>query len=170
MRSLGQKVQPLALNRFSIRRDRRKHRKAIVAQIKDDFNLQFPLIVHWDGKLIPKLIGETVERLPVIVTNSDQSQLLAVPNLQCGTGEAQVKAIFAVLKEWNLEEKIQGMCFDTSSSNTGQHKRTCTFLEQLVSHKPLHIGCHHHVLKLITWAPFAKTKKASTAPDVLLFM
>ena len=97
--SLVQKFQPLALKRSNVRRDCSKHHKAIAAQIKDDFDPQFSLIVHWDGKLIPELVGaETVDRLLVIVTSNDQSQLLAVPNLQCGTGEAQAKAIFAVLR------------------------------------------------------------------------
>ena len=110
VRSLGQKVQPLALNQSSIRRNRRRHRKAIVAQIKGDFDPQFPLIVHEDCTHVPELVGtETVDRLPVTVTSNDQSQMLATPNLQCDIGEAQAKAIFAVLKDWNLEEKVQGM-------------------------------------------------------------
>jgi len=170
MRSLGQKVQPLSLNRSSIRRSRNKHRKAIAAQIQTDFDSQFPLIVHWDGKLISDIVGtETVDRLPVIVTSNGQSQLLAVPKLPSGTGEAQANAIFAVLREWNLQEKVQGMCFDTTSSNTGQHKGTCTLLEQLIGHKLLHIGCHHHVLELIAGAAFGQAMGVSSAPDILLF-
>ena len=65
---------------------------------------------------------ETVDRLPVLLTGNGQSQLLAVPKLPLGTREAQAKAIFSILKDWNLKEKVQGMYFDTTSSNTGRHK------------------------------------------------
>ena len=41
---------------------------------------------------------KSVERLPVLVTTNGQAQLLAVPKLPSGTGEAQAKAIFSVLK------------------------------------------------------------------------
>ena len=170
VRCLGQKVQPLTLNQCIIRRNRRRHRKAIVAQLKDDFDPQFPLIVHGDCTLIPELVGtETVDRLPVTVTSNDQSQLLATPNLQCDTGEAQAKAIFAVLKDWNLEEKVQGMYLDNISFNTGQHKGTCTLWEQLIGPKLLHIGFHHHVMELIAGAVFDRAMEASSAQDVLLF-
>lgn len=61
------------------------------------------------------------------------------------------------------------MCFDTTSSNTGQHKGTCIFLEQLLNHKLLHITCPHHILKLIAGTAFSQAMGTSSAPDVLLF-
>lgn len=85
--------------------------------------------MHWDGKLIPDLTGiDTVDRLPVLLTGKGKSQLLAVPTLPSETRETQAQAIFFVLKDWNLEEKVQGMCFDTTSSNTSRHKCTCILL------------------------------------------
>ena len=122
-RSLGQEIEPLVLNRSSIRLQRQKHRQIIAEQIKDQFDPHFPLIVHWDGKLIPDIAAtKSVDRLPVLVTTNGQAQLLAVPKISSGTGEAQAKAIFSVLKDWSLEDKVRGMCCDTTSSNTGRHK------------------------------------------------
>ena len=82
-RRLGQGIQPLILNRSSIRLQRQKHRKATAERIKRQFNPQYPLIVHWDGKLIPDITGsKTVDRLPVLMTTNGHAQLLAVPKLQ----------------------------------------------------------------------------------------
>ena len=54
--------------------------------------------MHWDGKLIPDLSGiGTVDRLTVLVTGgaeSHASQLLAVPKLPSGKGEAQAQLSF----------------------------------------------------------------------------
>ena len=103
-RSLGQGIQPLILNRSSIRLQQQKHRKVTADRIKRQFP-QYPLIVHWDGKLIPDITGsKTVDRLPVLVTTNGHAQLLAVPKLPCGTGEAQANAVFSALKCWNLEK------------------------------------------------------------------
>ncbi len=126
--------------------------------------------MHWDGKLMPDITGtESVDRLPVLVTANGQAQLLAVPKLLSGTGEAQAKAIFSVLKDWSLEDKVQGMCFDTTSCNTGRHKGACILLQQLLGRNLLHIGCHHHVLELIATAAFSEAMGSSSAPYILLF-
>ena len=169
-RSLGQDIRPMSLNRSTIRRQRQLHRKATSNEIKDQFDPKFPLIVHWDGKLLPDLTGtKKVDRLPVLVTSNGESQLLAVPKLPSGTGEAQAQAVFDVLKDWGVDAKVQGMCFDTTSSNTGRHKGACIILEQLLGRTLLYIGCRHHVLELVAGAAYSEVMGASSAPDVLLF-
>ena len=168
-RSLGQDIQPLALNRSSIRRQRLKQRKTSSKQIQDNFDPQFSVIVHWDGKILPDLTGTaTVDRLPVLLSGNSVSQLLAVPKLPSGTGKDQSEAVFSVLKEWKLEEKVQGMCFDTTYSNTGQHKGACILLEQLLGRELLHLACRHHILELVAGAAFSAAMGYSTAPVILL--
>ncbi|KAK4290351.1 hypothetical protein Pmani_036739 [Petrolisthes manimaculis] len=148
LRSLGQEIQPLALNRSSIRRQRQQHRKSTSEEIRNKF-------VHWDGKLLPDLIGTgIVDRLPVLLTGNGQSQLLAIPKLTSGRGEDEARAIFSVLKDWKLQEKVHGMCFDTTSSNTGRHKGACVPLEEHFGRELLHLGCLHHVLELVAGAAF----------------
>ncbi|KAK4316951.1 hypothetical protein Pmani_011929 [Petrolisthes manimaculis] len=170
LRSLGQEIQPLALNRSSIRRQRQQHRKSTSEEIRDKFDPKFPLIVHWEGKLLPDLIGtDIVDRLPVLLTGNGQSQLLAVPKLTSGRGEDQARAIFSVLKDWKLQEKVHGMCFDTTSYNTGRHKGACVLLEEKFGRELLHLGCRHHVLELVAGAAFSEAMGTSSAPDVLLF-
>ena len=78
-KSLGQNIDELALSRDSIRRQRVGHRGQRSAGIKAEFQDNVPLVVHWDGKMIPHLTGkEKVDRLPVLVSRKRVSQLLTV--------------------------------------------------------------------------------------------
>ena len=77
--------------------------------IKESFNPNIPLTVHWDGKL-----------------------LLGIPKLPSGTGQATAKAVIDFLEDWNVRDRIQAMSFDTNSSNTGFESGVCTLLEEIV--------------------------------------
>ena len=95
-------------------RKRQHHRREIEGQ----FHPKIPLIVLRDGVLLPDLTGtKKMDRLPVLVTSNGESQLLAVPNLPSGTGEAQAQAVFGVVKDWGVDEKVQG-CVLTSLTQT----------------------------------------------------
>ena len=99
-KSLGQNINELALNRDSIRRQRVEHRIQRSANLKAKFHSNVPLVVHWDGKLIPDLIGkEQVDRLPVLVSGKGVSQLLTVAKLPSETGEAQAAAVFGAIED-----------------------------------------------------------------------
>lgn len=62
---------------------------------------------------------QTVDRLPVIVSGSGVEQLLGVPKLSAGTGEATASAVYDLLVSWGLVSRIKFLCFDTTASNTG---------------------------------------------------
>ena len=120
---------------------------------------------------MPDLTGqEAVDRLPVIVSSSDgDSKLLGVPKIKSGTGQAQARAVFEVLKQWDIEGKVQGMCFDTTSSNTGCRAGTCVLLEQLLGRDLLHFACRHHVHELVAGAAFNEIIGVSASPAILVF-
>jgi hypothetical protein len=121
----------MTLSRSSLRRARSAHRTSTAAGLKEAFNPQVPLTVHWDGKLLPDLTGrEKVDRLPVIVTGRHIENLLAIPKLASGTDRAQADAVLACLDKWNLRHKVAGLCFDTTASNTGHHSGACVLIEQ----------------------------------------
>lgn len=169
-RSLGHEVDNLALNRSTIRRLRQKHRQQRAIQIKEEFKVGVPLVVHWDGKLIPDLTGkEKVDRLPVIVSGEGVSQLLAVPKLATGTGQAQADAVAEVVRQWGVEEDLAGMCFDTTASNTGRLAGACVLLEQELERPMLWLACRHHVLELVLAAVFTSALGSSSGPDILPF-
>lgn len=119
---------------------------------------------------MPDLTGKSkVDRLPVLVSGTDISQLLSVPKLPSGTGDEQAKAVVNSLRNWQIEDMVQGMCFDTTSSNTGRNKGACVKIEQLLGRDLLHFACRHHVMELLAGAAFEAAMGASSAPEVLLF-
>lgn len=171
-KSLGQNIDALALNRDSIRRQRIEHRIQRSANIKAEFHSNVPLVVHWDGKMIPDLIGkEKVDRLPVLVSGKGVSQLLSVAKLPSGTGEAQAAAVFGAIEDWGLAGNIQAMCFDTTSSNTGRIAGACVLLEQKLEKSLLSLACRHHIMELIIGAVFQVCMgvKSYSSPEVPLF-
>jgi len=169
-KSLGHDINEFTLSVSSIRRNRRNHRKELATEILKSFSTDSPLTVHWDGKLLPDLTGsENVDRLPILVSADGKAQLLSVPKLPSGTGEAQAHAIFKALKEWNVQDSVEAMCFDTTSSNTGRINGACVIIEQLLCRDLLHLACRHHILELIAGAAFKTVVTSSSAPEIQLF-
>src|ERR1043165_8053263 len=66
-KSLGHNISEFTLSRSSIRRKRQEHREERLIMLKEVFIKHAPLVVHWDGKLLPDLTKvEKVDRLPVL--------------------------------------------------------------------------------------------------------
>ena len=126
-KALGHPLADLTLSRSTIRRSRMSTRKHVTQNDKDNFSIEFLLLLHWDGKLLPDITGskETVDRIAVIVTGNGLEKLLAVPKIGRGTGEEQAAACLKILDDWKIRDKLQGLVFDTTSSNTGIHKGAC---------------------------------------------
>ena len=118
-KSLGQNVNEFAINRSTVRTNRLEFRQKRAAVIKEKFQCNVPLVVHWDGKLIKDLNGnEKVDRLPVLVTGKNVSQLLTVAKLESGTGPAQAAVVFEAIEDWEIGNRVQAMCFDTTIAPT----------------------------------------------------
>lgn len=101
-------VSTLIINKTSISRYRERLREAKARNIKKVFQQQElnATVLHWDGKLLPNLLKRQVlDRLPVVVTDVGIEQLLEVPELDSGTGEAQATAIYEVLDDWEISVK-----------------------------------------------------------------
>jgi len=122
-RALGHDLQALALNRSTIQRQRREHREASSATIKVAFK---PNTFNWDAKLMHDLTG--IGRLPSLVSTMGDKKLLAVSKIPARTGQAIGHAPYNGMREWGLENLIRSMCFDTTSSNTGQLSGACSIL------------------------------------------
>ena len=108
----------------------------------------------------------------MIVTGpGDVEQLLGVPKLASGTGQAQAGAVIECLDDWNLRSKIKGLCFDTTSSNTGRHSGACTLIEKALEQNVLYFACRHHVMEIVLEKVFTALKitAASSGPDIALF-
>ena len=168
-RTFGQDPQVLALNRSTIRRQRQQHRESAAAGIKEAFKPNTTLTVHWDGKLMPDLTGNKVERLPILVSTMGEKKLLEIPKIITGTGHAMAQAAYNAIQEWELENLVRAMCFDTTSSNTGRSSGACIILEQLLGRHLLHFGCRHHILELVLAAAFGECLGPISSPEILVF-
>lgn len=129
---LKQDVEEVIISASAIRRARMKHRKLFSSEVKEIFDPAVPLILHWDGKIMDDLTGSErgkVDRLPILVSGQDVVKLLAVPKLQDGTAASMAQAITQTIDDWGLRDRIKGLCFDTTSSNTGTKGGACIRLE-----------------------------------------
>ena len=75
----------------------------------------------------------------------------------------------ASLAEWGIKEQVIGMCFDTTSSNTGIHAGACTLTEKLLQKELLYLACRHQILEIIVPDVFKCCFGLTSGPDVLIF-
>nr|CAH7722161.1 unnamed protein product [Callosobruchus chinensis] len=151
--ALGLSCDDFPINKSSIQRIRTQSRKGRAEAIKLDCQNNLPemVTVHRDGKLLPGLDvrSSKEERLPILISFGEKEQLLAVPKLESSSGQDQAKAILTALHDWDLEDKVQIMCCETTASNTGRLKEACVLLEQKLHRELLLFACRHHVYELV---------------------
>lgn len=105
----------------------------------------------------------------MILTGNGIEKLLAVPKIGRGTGSEQAAACLTVLDEWKIRDAVQGLVFDTTSSNTGIHKGACVLIEEALGRELVNIGCRHHVLEVILSNVFTALFGGTGGPEVGLF-
>ncbi|XP_048504680.1 uncharacterized protein LOC125499694 [Athalia rosae] len=169
--SLQIDVNPLIVNRSSIRRSRVKIREEKVQQIKklfktEDLNAS---VLHWDGKIPKTSSGKNKERLPVVLSCRQIEKILAIPVLDDGTGQSQADAMFDVINDWGIPDFIKALCCDTTAANLGSNKGAAVSLERLLEKKLLYLPCRHHIFELILRDVFELKIPTTSGPDVPLF-
>src|SRR6218665_1118368 len=133
------------------------------------YNTSYPLVVHWDGKILPKIFGqEKVDHFPILVSGDGNDKLLSVPALAAGTGEQEAVAVYSQLKLWRLSENVVAMSLDTTAENTGRLKGVCTLLELKLGRELLWLDCI-----TISWNSFSKVFAFCcgplSAPEIPIF-
>jgi len=161
----------VALSVSSIRRARIKARSTVAATVKANFNSAAPLVVHMDGKLLPAISGkpEKEDRLAVLVTGRNMEKLLGVPAMRAGTGENIAQTTFDTLSDWNIQDKVIGMSFDTTAANTGLKNGACVLIEKKMGKQLLWLPCRHHIFEVICGDVFKALFGKTCGLDVLLF-
>ncbi|KYM96042.1 hypothetical protein ALC62_13306, partial [Cyphomyrmex costatus] len=168
--SLGFDPNDINLSSSAIHKRRIQLREEIAKQLKEEIRVASNLVVHWDGKLLPDIIGAgSVDRLSIIVSGVGTEQLLCVPKLSKGTGENIATAVVDALYECNLSEHVKAMCFDTTSSNTGPRNGACVLVEEKLEKKLIHLACRHHILELILRNVFETCWPSTSGPNVPVF-
>jgi len=147
-------------------------REERVGILKDQFkecDLQ-AMVLHWDGKLLPNLMEkEIIDRLAIVISNGDVEKILAVPVLEHGTAEAQASIILDTLTDWNLNDSVKALSFDTTAVNSGQIGGTCVLLERNLGKKLLYLPCRHHIFEIVVRSIFDCKMGKSTGKDVPIF-
>lgn len=115
------------------------------------------------------LTGQLVDRLPVIISGKVTEQLLGAPKIETGTGASQAEAVYKCLVDWGVQDNVVGMCFDTTSSNTGHKSGACTLVERKLGRPLMNLACRHHVLELVLKAAFEDQFGTSTSPQIPMF-
>ncbi|KAJ8935539.1 hypothetical protein NQ314_012743 [Rhamnusium bicolor] len=170
--SLGHDLYRLSISRSTIRRCRQKLRKERAENIKKLLNKTEITagVIHCDGKILPAITGkEKVERLTIILTSGDKEMLLGVPVLPDGTGKEQADAVYQSLLEWDLENEMKALCFDTIASNTGYINGACTLLEHNLNTNLMYLPCRHHIFEIILKSVFDVKMPALSGPNVPIF-
>lgn len=128
------------------------------------------MVVHWDGKLLPDLIGNTkVERIAVLVSYNGTSKFLGAPKVSTSSGENIAKAVHDLLVKWDILDRVQAMSFDTTSSNTGVKTGACVHLQQAFDRKLISFACRHHIYEIYLRSVFELFFPITQAPGVLMF-
>ena len=172
--ALGFDFDDYPINKSSIPRIRTQMRRDRAESIKSDFQNNVPEVVtvHWDGKLLPGLNvrSSKEERLPILISFGEKEQLLAVPKLESSSGKDQARSVSNALYEWNLNNKVQIMCCDTTASNTGRLNGACVLIEQNLERELLLFACRHHIYELVLKSVFeSKITSVTNSPDIPLF-
>lgn len=128
------------------------------------------MVVHWDGKILPDLIGKMkVDRIAVLVSYDGTSKFLGAPKIETSTGENIATVVYNKLIQWNLVDKIDAASFDTTASNTGIHKGALKLLEKKLGRDLMNLACRHHIYEIGLKSVFESKFSASTAPTVSVF-
>ncbi|XP_076298843.1 uncharacterized protein LOC143217957 [Lasioglossum baleicum] len=170
--ALNHDVDDLIINRTSIRHQRTNIRKKLAEKYRVAFkNCELGAVtLHWDGKLLPALESkEKIDRLPILITCSGIEQLLGIPALLSGSGKDQASAVHNLVEEWDLGEKVQALCCDTTSSNMGRFQGTCVLLENLFERQLIYFPCRHHIYEIILRSAYDEKLEKSSGPNVPIF-
>lgn len=128
------------------------------------------MIVYWDGKILADLFGRAKsDRIAILVSYNGTFKFLAAPKIESGTGRNIAQAVYDVLIEWGISERVVACSFDTTSSNTGPFSGACVLLEELLGRKLIHLGCRHHMYEIVLKNVFEKKYGGTSAPETPIF-
>ena len=153
----GADINEASLSISTIFRQRRKEVQAKAGVIKEKIKLfgktescNVFLVLHWDGKIIQLLSGETEDRLAIALSapNVIPGQFLASPVIPAGTGLCMSNAVHELTAEYGLRDKVRAVVFDTTASNTGCWRGSVTIFEKQLGRPILWLACRHHIIEL----------------------
>ena len=133
-------MDDFSLSVSELNRNRDRNHNTTAENIFKEFKETKPKFacLHWDSKMVDNVMGGRDDRLAVLVTGYPhhlEGKLLGIVSMKdesgkpTSTGLAQFQNCQTLLEEWDLEENIVCMSFDTTASNTGCRMGASTRLE-----------------------------------------
>ena len=177
IKGAGMSIDSATISTSTAYRETVKARNDKAISIKNNFVPPQNLILHWDGK---KMLNQDSdrqkkERLMVCVSglpNCTEGKLLGAPLIQSEAilnlrlGRSEALSVYSLCEEWNLVDRITGMCFDTTATNSGHKNGSCTIFErEFVGKKLLWLACRHHIYELILKNVYKSLFGKTTSPD-----
>ena len=111
---------------------------------------EFFIVLHWDGKIIQLMTGDTEDRLAIVMSSPGkiQGQFLASPVISDGTGRALANTVYRVVSQFELLDDVQAFVFDTTASNTGCWRGSVTMFEAMLGRSALWLARRNHIPEL----------------------
>ncbi|KAG0713304.1 hypothetical protein GWK47_016498 [Chionoecetes opilio] len=162
----------MAVSKSTVHRARIAGREQAAEKIVELRNQEIPerLVLHWDGKLLPSLSGDTEDCIAVLLTGEDDAEfLLGVPASSDSTGRNVAAVVLKEVDEVGVRDKIIAFCFDTTASNTGMVQGACIRIEQELGRSLHWLACRHHVHEVILKDVFEASLGSSSGPDIGIF-
>ena len=157
----GGDVNDFSLSRSTVRIAGAAAVKESAANIKINFKKlvedllggKMVLIGHFDGNSLAQFqdqLKSVEKRLAVFLSCPylDTDQVLGVPITPSNSGKNQMDVLNKVLEEWGIKPSICGLCFDTTSDNTGHKGGAVVLLEEAIGAPVLCLACPHHYYEI----------------------
>ncbi|GBL94116.1 hypothetical protein AVEN_185068-1 [Araneus ventricosus] len=149
--ALGCNIDEFPISNSLIQRIRTEKKEGTRENIKIDFQNKVPdpsdLTFGWQTVAYFECSKIERNRLPIVISYGLKEQLIAVPRLDNSTGNEQAQAFWKAILDWNLEDKVQILCCDTTASNTGRFIGACALLEQTFYREMLFFACIRNSIK-----------------------
>ena len=170
--SLGHDVLEISCSASTVHRMRRRNRETEAKRIEEEaFRDPPPLVLHWDGKLIQSAATSRIseERIAVVLTGTNFEELLGVPIAIDGTGREVAATVLRLLETYQIADKIIGLSFDTTASNSGMIRGACTIIEQSLERPLIWLACRHHIHEVVLKNTYELLFGSPPGPEIPLF-
>lgn len=95
--------------------------------------------------------------------------MLGIPIAHDGCAESHADKIIALLKEWNIENRVAGLGFDTTAVNPGIRNGVCRRLQRHFGKELINLAFRHHIHEIVLEGIFQVALGKSTGPEIDLF-
>ena len=112
-----------------------------------------------------------MERISVSVSGENVAQFLGAPKAKSGTALDVSAAVMEVCEDsdWEVLDSIIGLCYDTTSVNTGHKNGAAIVLEGKMGKDLLQFPCRHHIFEVILSEAYYVCFGKSKEPDLTFF-